>query len=81
VAYGSRLWFNSGLAYDTGGHGVTTYPCMITGKHYTAAQVRYAERKQDHPTEPSWGIYELDTGLAVLVDCDFDHAQENYNNG
>lgn len=60
---------------------MTTYPCMITGKYYTASQVRYAERKQDYPTEPSWGIYQLDTGLAVLVDSDFEHAQEDDDHG
>jgi len=70
-----------GLANTSGGYRVTTYPCMITGKDYTALQVRYAERKQDYPTESRWGIYKLDTGLAVLVDSDFKHAQENLDNG
>jgi hypothetical protein len=55
---------------------MTLYPCMMSGKHYNELQLWSAVRKEDYPKEPSWGIYQLDTGLAVLVDCDVEHARQ-----
>ena len=53
------------------------YPCQQTNEYYDAFKVVKAKRTGDHPSEPSWGTYVLETGArVVLCDCDYDDAQD-----
>ena len=60
----------------------TFYMCQITGKYFEAALIaETAVRVMDYPGEPSWGLYKTFDGLAVLCDCDVEHAIEGLNDG
>lgn len=60
------------------------YPCQITGNDYDAIKVANASRIADHPEEPSWGVYSIQTWkeeavdyiTAVLCDCDVEDAKD-----
>ena len=60
------------------------YPCQITGTDYDVFKVATASRLANHPDEPSWGVYSIQTWTeeapdyvtAVLCDCDVEDAQD-----
>lgn len=51
------------------------YQDQETGELYNAEQIRNLKRLDDHVLEPSWGVYVLKDGFAVLADCDVRHAE------
>jgi len=59
------------------------YPCQKTNQYYDAFKVSKASRISDHPEEPSWGVYNIQTWkeeavdyvIAVLCDRDVEDAQ------
>lgn len=92
LAFGFGMWFNRGMAYDSGGHGIMSclnYPCMMTGEYFEGLQIAEgAEFLMEHPVEPSWAFYKLTnadswgTGsLACFVNIDVEHAKEHQEHG
>lgn len=63
---------------------MTLYPCQLTGNYYDVFKVAKASRLEDHPEEPSWGVYSIQTWTeeapdyitAVLCDCDVEDARD-----